>query len=83
MGQGLSDKEEQHCLFLNNGVPKWKGQDSWCLLKCYNALEHTIFLSGKEREASRQDLLLELSVYQAGAGVGAARNPSPKETNQK
>ena len=65
------------CLFLNNGVPKWKGQDSWCLLKCYNALAHTIF-HPRERKASGQDLLLELSVYQAGAGVRNSKKSSPK-----
>lgn len=65
------------CLFLNNRFPKWKGQDSWCLLKCYDPLEHTIFHPG-ERKASGQDLQLELSVYQAGAGVRSSKKSSPK-----
>lgn len=65
------------CLFLNNRVPKWKGQDSWCLLKCYNPLEHAIFHLG-ERQASGQDLQLELSVYQAGAGVRSSKKSSPE-----
>lgn len=75
-GARLTRQKEQH-VFLNNTVPKWKGQDSWCLLKCYNPLEHAIFHPG-EKKASGQDLQLELSVYQAGAGVRSSKKSSPE-----
>lgn len=65
------------CLSLNSRVLKWKGQDSWCLLKCYNPLEHAIFHLG-ERKASGQDLQSKLSVYQAGAGVRSSKKSSPE-----
>ena len=65
------------CLFLNNRVPKWKGQESLCLLKCYNPLECARY-HPRERKASGQDLQLELSVYQAGAGVGSSKESSPE-----
>lgn len=80
-GRGTRGKVQQiegaTCLFLNNILPKWKGQDSWCLLNCYNPLEHAIFHSG-ERKALGQDLQLELSVYQAGAGVRSSKKSSPE-----
>lgn len=74
----VSQTKGTACLFLNSRLPKWKRQHSWCLLKCYNPLEHTVFHPG-ERKALGQDLQLELSVYQAGAGVRSSKKSSPKE----
>lgn len=40
-------------------------------------MKHAVFHPG-ERKISRQDLQLELSVYQAGAGVRSSKKSSPE-----